>query len=68
MDDKAIRPTGDVDPSDTADPGGDDTEGHSMLQLELARQVASSRAKEAADWARSEKARRESKGPEKRSR
>lgn len=47
---------------------GADTEGHSMLQLELARQMATSRSREAAEWARSEKARREAKGSVKRPR
>ena len=33
-------------------------EGHSMLNLELHRQIATSRSREAADWAASERARR----------
>ncbi|MEO7118106.1 MAG: hypothetical protein ABIZ34_03955 [Candidatus Limnocylindrales bacterium] len=65
---KVIRRPGDIEPTGNVDPAGDDTEGHSMLQLELARNVASSRSREAAEWARSEKARRASKGQEKRSR
>lgn len=44
------------EPADSGDES--DTEGHSLLQAELHRQIATSRTREAADWARGEAARR----------
>lgn len=44
------------EPTDTSEES--DTEGHSLLQAELHRQIATSRTREAADWARGEAARR----------
>jgi hypothetical protein len=38
-----------------------DTEGHSLFMAELGRQMAGDRSREAAEWARGEKARREQK-------
>jgi hypothetical protein len=37
----------------------DDVEGHSMLQAQFGQQTATTRSREAAEWARGEKARRE---------
>lgn len=48
-----------LDPADAEDES--DTEGHSLLQAELHRQIATSRTREAADWARGEAARRKAK-------
>ena len=36
-----------------------DVEGHSLLQADLHRQIATSRSREAAEWARQEQLRRE---------
>lgn len=60
MDDERKRTaeTPDVDAPAVPGEGEDDVEGHSMLQMELHRQIATSRSKEAGDWARSEAARR----------
>ncbi|MBA2488575.1 MAG: hypothetical protein H0V36_04525 [Chloroflexi bacterium] len=52
------------DPEDTEQ--GSDTEGHSLLQAELHRQIATSRTREASDWARGEAARRKVKDRAKR--
>ncbi len=43
-----------------------DTEGHSLLQAELHREIATSRSREASDWARGEAARRAAKDSKKR--
>ena len=50
----------------TVEPQEDDTEGHSLLNVELHRTIAASRAKEVADWGRSEKARRDAQEAKKR--
>jgi hypothetical protein len=41
------------------DPPDDDVEGHGLLDIQLGQQMAASRSREAAEWARGEKARRE---------
>jgi hypothetical protein len=45
----------------TADaaPDDDDVEGHSLLNAQFGQQIAASRSRDAAEWARGEKARRE---------
>jgi hypothetical protein len=48
------------------EPDQDDTEGHSLLNVELHRTIAASRAREVADWGRSEKARRDAQEAKKR--
>jgi hypothetical protein len=47
--------------SGTGEPAVDakDVEGHSMLQAQFGQQQATTRSREAAEWARGEKARRE---------
>jgi hypothetical protein len=42
-----------------AEPGEDDVEGHSLLDIQYGQQMAANRSREAAEWARGEKARRE---------
>jgi hypothetical protein len=54
-DDEDVAPA--PGPTDVQD---DDTSGHSMATYEYARQQARERSREAGDWARSEKLRRES--------
>jgi hypothetical protein len=62
MDSERQDPADRADPADVSDPDDgpeeSDTEGHSLLQAELHRTIAASRAKEVADWGRSEQARR----------
>ncbi len=47
------------------DPPDDDVEGHGMLDAQLGQAIDANRSRQAADWARGEKARRESKGQDK---
>jgi hypothetical protein len=46
-------------PGPTDPPDDDDVEGHGLLDIQLGQQMAVTRSREAADWARGEKARRE---------
>jgi hypothetical protein len=46
-------------PGPTDPPDNDDVEGHSLLDVQLGQQMAANRSREAAEWARGEKARRE---------
>jgi hypothetical protein len=45
--------------SDEPQPDGNDVEGHSLLGAQFGQQMAATRSREAAEWARGEKARRE---------
>jgi len=49
-----------------SDDTGDDTEGHSLLTYELGRTVANERSREAGDWARNERLRKDAKAGKKR--
>jgi hypothetical protein len=44
---------------DESRPEEDDVEGHSLLQAQFGQQVATTRSREAGEWARGEKARRD---------
>ena len=48
-------------PGPTDPPVEDDVEGHGLLDVQLGQQLAANRSREAAEWARGEKARREAK-------
>jgi hypothetical protein len=52
--------------NDTRSDDGDDTEGHSLLTYELGRTVANERSREAGDWARNERLRKDAKANKKR--
>jgi hypothetical protein len=47
---------GPTDPTDPLDEG--EVEGHSLLDVQFAQQMAANRSREAAEWARGENARR----------